>query len=442
MFEKEGLDPDLQLQLSSLSPGSQLFKGRSKELREIRSDIRNVSTLIVGSRWIGKTSLLMQVLHYTRNRKDVCPIYMDVRTVRSGAQFVEELRQLLENPLNIHLKKRLSGHLRPIKSMKEFVGRFRRKGMLPVFLFNEIEQLVFCSPSVISEWCGYHAKGHARFVMVGYVSLLSLDDSNSPIFRLKWGGKSKFKVITLAALSLASAKAILDSINSSDLGLVWMSIEDKRKAYDLCHKHTYCVPWAVRRLCHEVVFYLRERKSKQLSLKVFLDVLSGGPSLIWGHVGINFFQNGLVEGPVDESCYKIVVYGIVRRKYLVGDKPAITDDNLIKRKPLVKFGFTAAEAREILSELIDELLMGQDYPELVRWLNQVNLNDVLKRMTLTLVLEPDPYVPDRYAFLMHIVPMELVRQFPDDSTLDGLIIEEANLFLRLNTNVEPDYVRK
>ncbi|MCB1037741.1 MAG: hypothetical protein KDD47_28165, partial [Acidobacteria bacterium] len=62
-----------------LPPGSPIFFGREGELTLLKAHARRISTLILGSRRVGKTSLLNQVLHWARGQEDLAPIYVDLQ---------------------------------------------------------------------------------------------------------------------------------------------------------------------------------------------------------------------------------------------------------------------------------------------------------------------------------------------------------------------------
>lgn len=424
-----------------LPPGSRLFKGRSSELEFIKSRIREVSTLIVGSRRVGKTSFLNQVLHWAQRQPGVCPVYLDLQNASTEQHFRQALQDVMKSPRNYHLSKHLPREEQPVLELNEFVQRFHRQGLLPIFLLNEVDRLVNDAPDLIGAWRKLHEDHQARFIMVGYVSLLRLEEAASPLNHFTQGTSARSKAITLTALSPAAAAEILDLLESPELGLSWASTEEKRRAYQLCQKRSFCIPWVLQQMGHHILESLERRREEQLSYDLVEDALSRAGDVVWNYISaIHYHRMGLTKRPADEHGYKIILYGLVRKKYLLGTHPAIKDEDLANRNPLGDFGFTTAEAEDILSDLMSELLLGREFVDLDRWLRELQLGDVLNLMTLTLILEPDPSAANRYAFLMHILPMELVRHYSDDPTLDNLIIDEAKRFMRLISNAENNHV--
>ncbi len=413
-----------------LAPGSPLFKGRSRELDYIKARIHEISTLIVGSRRVGKTSFLNQILYWTQEHPSVCPVYMDLQNARSSEDFRDDLAKVMLSPRNSHLLRRLAGQIQAVSELHEFVACFHRQGLLPIFLLNEVDSLVLNAPELIGAWRKLHEDHLARFIMVGYVSLLRLEDADSPLNHFTQGTSARFKAITLTALVPSAAAEILDQLESAELGLTWNSVNERQRAYQLCQKRSFCIPWVLQQMGHHIIESMERRREDRLSYDLVEEALNNAGDVVWNYISaINYHRMGLTKRPADEHGYKIILYGLVRKKYLMGATPAIKDEALASRDPLTGFGFTTAEAEGILAELMSELLVGREFEDLDRWLRELRLSDVLNLMTLTLVLEPDPNASDRFAFLMHILPMELFRHYPDDLTLDNLIVEEAKRFM-------------
>jgi hypothetical protein len=81
----------------ALPPGSPLFRGREEELGFIKLRIRKVSVLIVGSRRVGKTSLLNQIYHWAKGEPDLEPLRVDLQGVEKDNDFLAALASEAEN---------------------------------------------------------------------------------------------------------------------------------------------------------------------------------------------------------------------------------------------------------------------------------------------------------------------------------------------------------
>ena len=168
-------------------------------------------------------------------------------------------------------------------------------------------------------------------------------------------------------------------------------------------------------------------------------ILDHEGQVVWQYIdSINYNSIAHEEHLLGHSAgFKLILYSLARVRYFLGGPNApIRDPNLHKRTPFGRdLGFTVGEARQNILASMERLLIGREYALLARWVERLDLAKVLRLLTLTLMLEPDPKVKDRYGFMLHILPLELQQKYgPSDPTLDSLIVEHSIEFLNLLRN--------
>jgi hypothetical protein len=410
----------------ALPAGSPLFVGRSEELDFIKSRIRRTSILILGSRRVGKTSLLNQVDYWAQSEPDLEPVFVDLQGCADPTDFLDRLRKQLPKKLRNH----------PAGDLDEFSRSVQEVGRTPVLLLNEIDGLLTKSPDFIASWRGLNDRPLARFLMVGYSAIGALGIPDSPFFHFTEGNRFENKALVLGALSKGEGARILDQLETT-LGVRWESNRDKDLSYKLCLDRSYRIPWVLQRYAHLLVEYLENarKESLTLSFQEVERVVETEGRVVWNYIeGIDYKSLGFGR---DENAsrpgFQLVLVAVARKKYFLGGANApIRDPHLAERSPLSKeFVFSVGEAREIVKGTIANLLMGKERQIVERWFDGLDLEKAFRLLTLTLMLEPAPLQDRSYGFLLHILPRELHQlRAQDDPSLDTLFVNHAVEFLR------------
>ncbi len=414
-----------------IPPGSNFFFGREEELRFIEAHLRQASILIVGSRRVGKTSLLNQVRFWAQKQPDLEPIYVDLQGARSGAEFESALRLGLAKPENPPELKRLGNRAWEIEAL---VDEIHTHGKFPVFLLNEIDGL---GETIWERWRALSDQHKARFVMVAYSTVAELGKLESPFYNWTLGTHFGGKAIAPSVLSPVAAAKLLGLLTGEELGLRWASGAE-RPAHDRLLDRSYRIPWVLQYFAHSLLEQLENDPTSHgvITLAHVDSLLQHEGDVVWRTIDSLDYESlgSRTSAAARRPGYQLVLYCLARQRYFLGGSRApIRDARLIDRSPLAPdLGFTVAEARELVKATLAKLLVERENVAVGRWFDQLELDHALRLLTLTLTLEPDPRETGRYGFLMHILPRELQRRCGEkDPTLDNLIIETALSFLRL-----------
>jgi hypothetical protein len=407
----------------ALRPGSRLFVGREKELSFIKTRIRAASILIIGSRRVGKTSLLNQIDGWAQTENDLAPIYVDLQGCTSEADFMDRLRRSVASS---------AIPATSANDLDSLVDAIRKAGKLPIFLLNEVDALVEKEKSFVASWRGLNDRQRARFLMVGYSAIGSLGIPDAPFFHFTEGPDFAGKALVLTALSPDAAEKLLDLLETTELLIHWASREDRERAYRLCLDRSYRIPWVLQRYGQLLVEHLEKERRDTLSYQDVESVVERQGRVVWQYIdGIDYQSLGGGVSNAQRPGFQLVLAAVARRRYFLGGKDApIRDPRLPDRAALGQdLGFTVGEAREIVKETLRQLLVGRERAIVEGWFNELDLEKAFRLLTLTLMLEPDPGQDGRYGFLLHILPRELLRINEKDSTLDALIVRNAIEFM-------------
>lgn len=419
-----------------LPPGSPLFVGREKELDFIRQKLPVASILVVGCRRVGKTSLLNRVWYELQNHPDLLPIYLDLQGIRQRTEFLHLLRDATDNfPL---LSEQLKGStsqddVRGV--MEKLALTLKQQGKLPVFLLNEVDGLAENEPELLEIFRGFNDRGAARFLFVGYSVIRQLGEIKKPLFHFTEGLSFGDKAISLAELSPAAAERLLDQLTAKPLALRWRNSEERRLAHGQLLARSYRIPWVLQRYGKLLVEQLEKQRHEEISLEDVERLLHINGNVVWEYISQIDYATLGYKGDSEKAQkpgFLIVLYALARKFYFQGDSRApVRDPRLYERRAL-DLGFRTGEVLEAVRESVYLLLKGEEQRVFMDWFNRLDLNQALKLLTLTLILEPDPAENERYGFLLHIFPLELYRLYgASDPTLDDLIIKATDDFLRI-----------
>lgn len=422
------------LRITALSPfqtsgalpaGSPLFVGREQELDFIKAKIRTASILIIGSRRVGKTSLLNQANRWAQGEPYLEPLFIDLQGCLTREDFQRRFKRAAA----------ARGMAGKSQNLQETAEEIRKQGKICLFLLNEIDGLLQQDPELVASWRGLNDQQIARFLMVGYTAIGDIGKPVSPFFHFTEGLSFGGKAIVLDVLSEPAAAKLLDLLESSDVQARWASARDREQAYKLCLDRSYRIPWVLQRYGQLLVEHLERERKDILTFHDVEEVIEAQGGVVWKYIdGIDYQTLGF-RGKVNAGRpgFQLVLYAVARQKYFLGGRQAGVIDARIKgRSPLAAdLGFTIGEAKEIVKETMSILLRGQEKKAMEAWFESVDLEAAFRLLTLTMMLEPDPGDDRRYGFLLHLLPSELYRQYGQkDPTLDGLIAHKAVEFMQ------------
>lgn len=430
----------------ALNPGSKVFRGRDKELAFVEQRCRQASVLIIGSRRVGKTSLLNQVYYWAEQQSDLCAIFLDLQGICDYQEFLGKLKnaeikglneqsQRLLKTINTSDKTALSRLTRAISKQKK----------LALFLFNEVDGLAAHDTALIKNWRSLNDLGLAHFIMTGYSVIGQLGHPAADFFHFTEGTYYDGKAIALTSLSEEAARLILDLLEDSDLKLGWRTEDEKQQAYQLLLSHSYRIPWVLQTYGRLLVELLEEQRRTVLSLDDVTSLLQNKGRIVWNYIeNIDFSKlDSDVSSNENQDLTKkvsnaqrdgllVILYALVRQKYALHDANALKDETIQQRNAL-DLAFTDAEVNTLVEKTIAELpLVDKEKEKWTEWYQNLNLTKTLRLLTLTLILEPDPVIVNRYAFLLHIFPVEVYKQYgKNDPYLENLLTETISNFLHL-----------
>ncbi|MDS4039863.1 MAG: hypothetical protein RKP20_01620, partial [Candidatus Competibacter sp.] len=314
----------------------------------------------------------------------------------------------------------------------------QKHNKIPLFLFNEIDGLVVNDPDFVGTWRSLSDTGQARFLMVGYsaISRLSvLNKPDSPFFHFTEGTNFGNKAIALTALSPSAAEQLLTLLETSELGLRWQNKEQREKAFQLLIEKSYRIPWVLQSYGKLLVEHLEKDRRDTLALDDVKMILKQEGRLVWQYINnIDYSTLGYHgKAKVGPGSFRLILFALARQHYFIGGEQAPIRDPRLRERPALApgLGFTVAEVQEAVQNIIERLLLGREQTAFEQWFADLDLDQTLQLLTLTLALEPDPFQSDRYGFLLHIVPLELYQEYGEkDPTLDDCIVNEAISFIQ------------
>jgi len=433
----------------ALPPGSPLFVGREEERRFIQANIRSKSILIVGARRIGKTSLLNYVYHWAGQQPDLQPIHIDLQGAGSVPEFCSRLGASLraDHPGLLSVGVGTRGGDDAFALLRETISVVEKNGKRVIFLFNEIDRIAASCPGLIETWKGMHEGTKARFVMVGYSVIGDLGDVTKALFQFTEGDRYGRRALALTTIEPQAAREILDLLTGEPLWLRWPDNEEREQCYRELLDRSYCIPWVLQRYAVALVERMEARRSDTLCYDDVRAVSAQGGGEVWRYLdGIDYDKLGH-PGAAEalRRGFQLVLFALVRWRYFLGGARApIRDPRLRSLQALDPgLGFTEAEAYEIVQRTLADLLHGREEQEYFeQWFSKLDLKQVFRLLTLTLALESDPSDARRYGFLLHMLPIEIWRQYHrQDPTLDTKIVDFAIEFLRYSRHTRAELGR-
>lgn len=430
-----------------ISPENPIFVGRKEELAFVQENIRKHSVLLVGGRRMGKTSLLFRLREWAKTQPDLYVIYLDLQGFDSEAGFLSVLQRV--EPAAAGASS-VDGAL---ASIARHVGARR-----PVFFINEIDRILWSSPTLFERLRGWRDTVGATFVMTGYATALgATGEAHSSFFHMVKGPGTS-RALTIGSLGDDAARDLCGLLETSALRLRWRE-QDREEGIQRVLRLSHGIPWFLQECCVRLVEAVEARGRTFLSLDDVEVLERAYRGKLWEYIQDVQFHRLLAPeslaliggntkgaqparpggGTVDQlhAGVLLVLTALARTLYFLprpGSACALMDDpQLTDRRALdASTSFTLASARKIAIDTASQLVLPKEAQRLRAWIQGVDLRSILRALTLTPIVEVDREDSDRFAFFLHIFPMELqVRRQPDDATLDREFIERVSRFLEV-----------
>lgn len=434
----------------AIPPDSPAFVGRREELEFIQKNIRKHSVLLVGGRRMGKTSLLNRLRQWVEAQEDLRAVFLDLQGVNSREGFLLKLKEVV--PQASSVEEALQTIFTEASS-----GAVRRQ---IVFCLNEVDRLLWKCPELFEQLRAFNDAGTARFVMTGYGTALgALGEPQSALYHfVKGPGTSR--ALPIGPLSEDAALELCALLEANPLGLVWRE-RDREEGLRRLLRLSYRIPWLLQAFCARLLEIVEEKRRGFLCLddvealehayksklweyiqEIQVDRLIAPESLslIGGHPGAPRKEepdraHGRSLDLLRAGVW-MVLTALARELYFLppkgGGPPVVSDLGFAARRALdPSLSFTVEEARQVVDRATSRLALEAEQQRVCAWLEGVDLRTVFRALTLTPVLEIDPDDNNRFAFFLHIFPIELqARQRSDDATLNNEFIKCVARFLQ------------
>ncbi|HKV08499.1 MAG TPA: AAA family ATPase, partial [Thermoanaerobaculia bacterium] len=401
----------------ALPPGSPVFAGREEELRYMIRHLRERSFLIVGSRQVGKTSLLNELRFRVQNYNDIACFYMDLQGISHSDELTgnlvdwsgaSEIRTLRSRELFTHLVEAAS-----------------KENRFPVFLLNEIDVLLREEVSFLWFLRGLHDATRAQFVMTGYTqAAAACQDPTTPFYHWTTSPDRKRKYLAIAELTPRAAEQIVEVLEKPPLELVWNSPQEKLRGQRLILDRSYRIPHLVQAICLGLVERLEENRRYSLRYDDVIAVVGQREISAWDRVlniDFSFAAPNVPHPELARALVQLVLLTAMKNLYFSGARPLI-HDQLLPARDHSTVSFSAEEVHRWLPQSLKGFLIASELAEANRLINQVDIDAMLSALTLTLVLSYD-LKTGRYSFPGHLYPRELKRNLRPGELIEDRIIE-------------------
>lgn len=389
----------------SLTAESSASIRRENEQALIENGIHQESFLIIGDRNIGKTSLLKQVYAWLEKKDEFEPILVDLRKVASTKGLLNSLRGAETSERS---KKIIRDHA---GDFPELVGGFRDIGILPVFLLDEIDSLVFRAEEQLRHFEAAHREGSARFVMTAYNVFPELVDPDARTFQWTTGNRYFNRAIILREFTLKETEGLFGWFERSS-GLRWQDQAQRQGALDLLRNRSYRIPGVFHGFLRLLKRRLKNLGSNPLDLGRVEEVLEPEKNIFSGYFRESTVRSWMPETGVNQAVYQsgchLLLYCVLRDRYFRPCGASIDGPWLQSCSPL-NLGFTADEAREITIRAFAELIDSPGRSKMLDWIETINIERTLHQLTQSIFLESHPTNINQFAFPFHLLPIELQK---------------------------------
>ncbi|MCU0754099.1 MAG: AAA family ATPase [Xanthomonadales bacterium] len=414
---------DLQLlspyvQVGALPPGSPLFVGRRQIRTDVARHLTERSFLILGSRQVGKTSLLHQLWFEAQSRTDALMVLLDAQGRPTPEQLLDPLNRELQR-LGVPTATGVD------QGLNALVAAASAQRRTPVLMINEVDGLLEQSATFMQQLRARHEHGEMRFIFVGYAPLLwALGDINSPMYHFTTGQYGHF---LLGALERAEARELLGWLTKPPLELEWLDEQHQSAGEALMLDAGYDMPWLLQDLCQALVAQLMWRGSGVIELDHVRRMLERRPPLLDKLEALELSKvlGATRTRELGEPGVWWILLCLAQAHY------AAEPDwrRLLLQQPP---DFSAAEAQATCTSQLQQLpLDAVERARIQAWLQRVQFRELLSALTLTMMLSASnrPEAPTNYCFAQNLYPIELLRAANRGRTLTDRLLERTQQLL-------------
>jgi hypothetical protein len=413
--------------VGALLPGSPMFVGRRAIREEVRRNLTKRNFLIVGSRQIGKTSLLNQIRYEAASREDVWAVAIDTQGVRN----LEQVRNRLFQVLPDEVAARLASEPSARALMQSIAREADTTGRTAVFFINEIDGLLAGNTDFVEHLRGLSDLHGARFVLVGYADAYrQLNNPNSPFFHMT-SGHGGDKAFNLAELSEEEALELVDKLEEAPLHLRWASKADRDAGRALIVAQSYCIPWVIQNKCAGLVRALDQKRRAVLQLDDVRKLGAHGQGLLQ-HLEKTPYEELLGQTGATwlRHAARFALVALARSRYFTDTAAPIGNPHLKQIDPS-QFSFTPSQALDVVNAALRSDLLPDEAERVRRFFAGFDMEALLRSLCLTLIIAPVPHSdPPAYCFQNHIYPIELHRVGTSGRTLADREIDALTTLLQ------------
>lgn len=406
------------VQVGAMPPGSPLFVGRRQIRQEVARLLTHRSFLILGSRQVGKTSLLNQLWFEAQSRDDAWLALIDSQGRDTPGSLME--------PLNTALA---GFGLAPASDVDHALDAFARAAKaqqrMPILLINEIDGLLLESPKLLQQLRARHERGEMRFIFVGYAPVLwALNDIDSPMYHFTSGQDAHF---LLGPLEPEESRQLLRWLTRPPLELEWLDRQHQERGETLLLEAGHDIPWLLQSLCQALVAQLMQRGSGVITLDDVQRMLDQRPPLL------SKLENIELEKILGDARAKQlgragvwwILLALVQTHYR-------SDGDWRQLRLMQPPDFTADEARSRCVQVVKRLpLSDAEQQTLLQWLGGVDFQELLSALTLTMIISASARskTSRNYCFAQNLYPIELLRAVAKSLTLEDRLLERTQSLL-------------
>ena len=303
MIEQHGISVLSPFSHTRIPVGS-MFYGRKEEMQKIIRSRFNLNFAIIGSRRIGKSTLLFNIKNYLDQEKYFHTIFLDCYRIRTASDFVQQVIAKLEPRLSVRVQ--ISTFYDVMKKVRSIL---KTKIIL---IIDEIDELLeydkSCDWQLSRTFHTLASEDICKIIIAGYRKLYKeTNNQHSPLFKY-------FEPVILKELDDTSAKQlILEPLD--DIGLKIKNRSDfASKIIYLTASH----PQFIQFLCGLLVNKVNQKNKQEISLSDLKEIENSSE---YHH----FVVDTLIMNT--DSFQQLIVYKMVNhKKFTLEDVLAILKD--------------------------------------------------------------------------------------------------------------------
>lgn len=401
-----------------LAPGSHLFMGRKTELTHILQNIRKRPHLILGSRRIGKTTLLRQVYGQLRERADIIPLWLGITATETDF-FLQMQHELRRHGFDEEATMIENGQQTGLRAVLE---RFRQRGKTLILLLDEIDtlyrhdkkngELLFALLRDLTQaspmLCGLVMTGY-RFVFT------SQFDHDSVFFNFA-------DPVYLQAVKREELRGLLDLLMR--YGVQFYRDDEAR---DLILEGTYSIPYLVQSACKLLLERLdaKAEEDSEKDMIVRHDIVTVLNDQINPDLKTELFDRIIVEAEEGTEATRLRLRLQIMLFVIIAEKYSHTQETQGSYYPLSEREriFTPQDVVGYLDSWARDELAG------VWSYNTREISTLLHELRMTLnVTTDDPNDRQNYYFTQDILPRLLhsYYQTQQDKSSDESLINDLD----------------